>query len=162
MPPTSDRPQIDLAVLIERRQRPNQWEEWSFRIADVALDHGGFGTEPRVLRDDGGAAQILHPGFKLALYRDEAEGYYLNLSSGQPVWFVMWRIDEADASRARPELVSVSYNEAGRLLDAQERVDNVPLPTDVVRWLQAYTDAHYCPEPKRRQRPASFRPPGQR
>jgi Protein of unknown function (DUF3305) len=162
MPPNSDRPQIDLAVLIERRKRPNPWEEWSFRIADVALDSGGFGTRPRVLRDDGHTAQILHPGFKLALYRDEAEGYYLNLSSGQPVWFVMWRIDEADPSRAWPELVSVSYHEAGRLLDAQEHVDNVPLPTDVVQWLQAYTDAHYRPEPKQRQRPASFRSPGQR
>jgi hypothetical protein len=156
------RPSLSVAVLIERRKQPNPWEAWSFRIIDVALDDGGFGSDARVLRDDGRTAQFLHPGFSVGLYRDEAEGYYLNLSSGQPVWFVMWRIDEADASRAWPELVSVSYHEAGRLLDAQERVDNVPLPSDVVQWLQAYTDAHYRPEPKRRQRPASFRPPEQR
>lgn len=156
------RPSLNVAVLIERRKQPNPWEAWTFRVIDVALDDGGFGSDARVLRDDGRTAQFLHPGFSVALYRDEAEGYYLNLSSGQPVWFVMWRIDEADASRAWPELVSVSYHEAGRLLDAQERVDNVPLPTDVVQWLQAYTDVHYRPEPKRRQRPASFRPPEQR
>jgi hypothetical protein len=162
MPSMTDRPQIDVAVLIERRQQPNPWEQWSFRIADVALDVGGFGSGPRLLRDDGQCAQFLHPGFKVALYRDEAEGYYLNLSSGRPVWFVMWRTDEADPSRAWPELVTLSYNEAGRLLDAQERVDNVPLPDDVVQWLQAYTDAHYRPEPKRRQRPASFQSPEQR
>jgi hypothetical protein len=158
----SERPHIDVAVLIERRRQPNPWEAWSFRITEVVPDQAGFGSAPRVLRDDGRSALILHPGLRLALYRDEAEGYYLNLSSGQPVWFVMWRVDEADPSRAWPELVSVSYNEAGRLLDAQERVDNVPLPADVRQWLQAYTDAHYHPEPKRRQRPASFRPPAQR
>ena len=33
--------------------------------------------------------------------------------------------------------MTLSYNEAGRLLDAQERVDNVPLPADVRDWLQA-------------------------
>ena len=38
----------------------------------------------------------------------------------------------------------------------------LPLPADLQAWLQAYTDAHYRPEPKRRQRPASFRAPDQR
>jgi hypothetical protein len=74
----------------------------------------------------------------------------------------MWRIADDDPSRAWPELVTLSYNEAGRLLDAQERVDNVPLPTDVREWLQAFTEANYQPEPKQRKRPASFRAPEQR
>jgi hypothetical protein len=104
----------------------------------------------------------LFPGFKLELFRDEAEGYYLNLSSGSPVWFVVWRTDDEDASRAWPETVSLSYNEAGRWLDAQERVDNVPLPVDQAAWLQAYTDEHYKPEPKKRRRPASFVAPDKR
>ena len=105
---------------------------------------------------------MLHAGLGVTLHRDEAEGYYLNLTSGSPVWFVMWRIDDDDPSRAWPELVTLSYNEAGRLLDAQERVDNLPLPDDVCAWLQAFADEHYKPEPKRRRRPASFKPPGER
>jgi hypothetical protein len=156
------RPSLDLAVVIEREAQPNRWEDWRFRIAEVLPDEGAFGREPRLLRDDGKFARWLHPGFRLELFRDEAEGYYLNLSSGSPVWFVTWRIAEEDPSRAWPEILSVSYNEAGRWLDAQERVDNLPLPSDVVAWLQAYADEHYRPEPKRRQRPASFQPPGQR
>ncbi|HEY2189294.1 MAG TPA: DUF3305 domain-containing protein, partial [Caldimonas sp.] len=51
---------------------------------------------------------------------------------------------------------------AGRWLDAQERVDNVPLGADVAAWLQAYTDATYRPEPKERRRPQSFVTPGER
>jgi hypothetical protein len=150
-------------VLIERRSQPNAWEAWGFRIAEVVIDEGGFGAAPRVLRDDGRRAQQLHPGLTVTLHRDEAEGYYLNLSSGAPAWFVMWRIDEDDPSRAWPELVTLSYNEAGRLLDAQERVDNLPLPDDVCALLQAFVNEHYQPEVKReRRRPASFKAPDQR
>jgi hypothetical protein len=158
----SQRPRLTVAVRMERRRQPNQWEDWSFRVAEVVLDEGGFGTEPRLLHDDGQTAQWLYPGLEVALYRDEAEGYYLNLSSGNPVWFVTWRIGESDPPVPRPEIVTVSYNEAGRWLDAQERVDNLPLPDAVRAGLQAYADEHYRPEPKRRQRPASFRSPEQR
>ena len=157
-----DRPSIRVAVLIEREKQPNAWEDWRFRITDVALDEGGFGDAPRLLRDDGKTAQFLHPGLPVTLYADEAEGYYLNLSSGAPVWFVMWRVAEADPSTARPEIVTLSYNEAGRLLDAQERVDNVPLPEQPRAWLAAFTQDHYKPEPKQRRRPASFQRPEDR
>jgi hypothetical protein len=158
----TERPSIKAAVVMEREARPNRWEEWRFALADVVVDEGGFGSTPRVLRDDGTRRQTLYPGFELALFADEGEGYHLNLTSGAPVWFVMWRIDDTDPSQARPEALSLSYNEAGRWLDAQERVDNVPLPTLLRAWLQAYTDAHYQPQPKQRKRPASFVPPDQR
>jgi len=155
-------PSIHVAVRIERQCQPNAWEDWRFAIAEVVPDDGGFGDAPRLLRDDGRIAQWLHPGLEVALHRDEAEGYHLNLSSGAPVWFVMWRIDDTDPSRAWPERVTLSYHEAGRLLDAQERVDNLPLDASTREWLQAYADAHYRPEPKQRRRPASFRAPDQR
>jgi hypothetical protein len=156
------RPTLQVAVLIERQQAPNAWEDWRFRIADVVVDDGGFGVVARVLRDDGRIVHTLHPGLAVTLHRDEAEGYHLNLVSGAPVWFVMWRVDDEDPSRAWPELVTPSYHEAARLLDAQEHVDNVPLPEALRGWLQAFVDAHYRPEPKRRQRPASFKPADQR
>jgi len=158
----SARPSVQVAVVMEREAQPNRWEAWRFRVVDVVLHETEFGLEPRILRDDGKRQRTLHPGFTLELFKDEAEGYHLNLTSGSPVWFVMWRIDEDDPSRAWPETVSLSYNEAGRWLDAQERVDNVPLPDELIVWLQAYTDAHYVPEPKKRKRPASFLPPGER
>jgi hypothetical protein len=147
---------------MEREAAPNQWQDWRFRIAEVVLHEDAFGSDPRVLRDDGKLRRTLHPGFTLELFRDQGEGYHLNLTSGAPVWFVVWRIDDEDPSRAWPETVSLSYNEAGRWLDAQERVDNVPLQADLVAWLQAYTDENYRPEPKQRRRPQSFVAPGQR
>jgi hypothetical protein len=157
------RPGVRVAVVMDREANPNEWEAWRFRLADVVPHEEAFGTAPRVLRDDGRVQRTLHPNFTLELFRDEAEGYHLNLSSGAPVWFVMWRIDDEDPSRAWPETVSLSYTEAGRWLDAQERIDNVPLPADLVAWLQAYTDEHYRPEEKKaRRRPQSFVTPSER
>jgi hypothetical protein len=75
------RPAVNVAVVVEREAQPNRWEDWRFRIAEVLPDEGGFGREPRLLRDDGKTARWLHPGFTVALYRDECEGYHLNLSS---------------------------------------------------------------------------------
>ena len=157
------RPSVSVAVVMQREAQPNQWEDWRFKLLDVVPHEDAFGSAPRVLRDDGKLAQTLTPGFTLELFKDEAEGYHLNLSSGQPVWFVMWRVAEDDPSLAVPQVVSVSYHEAGRWLDAQERVDNVPLPAELVEWLQAFTTEHYQPEQKKqRRRPQSFLPPEQR
>jgi hypothetical protein len=162
-PRPAPRPAIRVAVVMDRERAPNRWQDWRFTIAEVVADEGVFGGERRVLRDDGSVQRTLHPGFTLELHTDQADGYYLNLSSGAPVWFVVWRIDDDDPSLAWPETVSVSYTEAGRWLDAQERVDNVPLQADLVAWLQAYTDAHYRPEAKRaRRRPQSFVAPSER
>ena len=160
--PATARPRVRVAVLMERLREPTRWEDWRHTVSEVVLDQGQFGDRPRLLRDDGTRATVLHPGFEIALYADESEGYHLNLTSGQPVWFVMWRVAEDDPGTARPERVMLSYNEAGRLLDAQERVDNLPLPPEVRDWLQAYTDVHYKPEPKQRRRPASFVAPDKR
>lgn len=157
-----DAPSLQVAIQMERTAQPNAWEDWSFRVTGVVQDQGEFGTAVRSLRDDGRTRLTLHPGLSVSLHRDEAEGYYLNLSSGAPVWFVMWRVSDEDPSLAWPERVTLSYHEAGRLLDAQERVDNLPLPTEVCAWLQAFADEHYKPEPKKRRRPASFMAPEQR
>ena len=63
----------------------------------------------------------------------------------------MWRLEEGDEV-PRPAVVTVSYNEAGRMLDAGDHVDNVPMPDDLKSALLAYTNAHYKPEPKKKVR----------
>jgi Protein of unknown function (DUF3305) len=162
-PVTGVRPSVRVAVVMDRIRAPNRWQDWGFSIAEVVAEEAAFGTEPRILRDDGSMRRTLYPGFTLELHADQADGYYLNLSSGAPVWFVVWRIDDDDPSRAWPETVSLSYTEAGRWLDAQERVDNVPLQPELVAWLQAYAAEHHRPEEKKpRRRPQSFVSPAER
>ena len=58
----------------------------------------------------------------------------------------------------QPVVVTLSYYEAGRWLDAQETVEQVAAPQEVVDWVRAFVQEHYLVEPKRRKRPESFRP----
>ena len=147
---------------MERTAQPNRWEAWQFRVVEVLADEGHFGSEPRKMHDDGKRSQWLFPGHKLELFPDECKGYFLNLTSGAPVWFVLWRIDEGDASMARPVQVSLSYIEADRWLCAEGKVENVPLHDDLIEWLRLFTNEHYKIEAPRRQRAQSFLSPEER
>ncbi|MBM3354395.1 MAG: DUF3305 domain-containing protein, partial [Betaproteobacteria bacterium] len=87
------KPRRKLAVVMQRRETHNRWqsvlwEPWSVLESDEPAG------APRLLVERPGHAQWLHAGFELVLHRDEAEGYYLNLTSGKPSVFVLWREDE--------------------------------------------------------------------
>jgi hypothetical protein len=165
--PTDDgaRPSLEVAVVMRRERLhgpSSHWQPWRWTLEVVVPDEPGFGSAPRLLQQDDEVQRWLHPGFKVELFRDDAEGYELNATTPAPGWFVLWRLEEeatlAPEPIARPVVVTLSYNEAGRWLDAQENVEQVPAPPDVVEWLRTWVDEHRTAEPKRRQRPQSFRP----
>jgi hypothetical protein len=146
---------IPLAIVMQRRALQNRWQSEVWEPLGIVLNHAGGGG-PSLLVEEGGNAQWLHPGFELKLYRDETEGYYLNVSSNEPRVFVMWRMEDA---LAVPKFVTVSYNEAGRLMDGGEQVDTVPMPAEIMAWAGAYVEENYRPEVKKRRRPQSFMSP---
>jgi len=156
---------LDVAVMMRRERLhgpSSHWQPWRWTLDAVLPDEPGFGEQPRLLEDHDGEQRWLHPGFKVELFRDEAEGYHLNATAPAPCWFVLWRMEEeatlAPEPIPRPVVVTLSYYEAGRWLDAQETVEQVPAPQEVVDWLRAFVQEHYLVEPKRRKRPESFRP----
>jgi hypothetical protein len=158
----TERPRIDVAVIMRRERIDNRWQRWRWVLADVVPNEAGFGSEPRRLLKSEDEERWLHPAFAVELFRDDAEGYFLNATTPAPCWFVLWRMDEAanlaDEPIARPAMVSLSYHDAGRWLDAQETVEQVPAPPEVVEWMRAFAEEHYVIEPKKRKRPESFRP----
>jgi Protein of unknown function (DUF3305) len=156
------RPSITVAVVMERVAQPNRWEEWQHRVVEVVAHEGSFGAAPSCLRDDGKVSHWMHPGLVVELAADECKGYFLNLTSGAPVWFVPWRRDDVDASVARPVAVSLSYIVADRWLSAEEKVDTLPLPAELCEWLRVYTNEHFVPDGARKQRAQSFLSPEER
>ncbi len=168
------------AVLMRKQFVDNPWISYRWEPREVLPDFGQFNNatadEGKIVgqflgRDDQGESWLF-TGYELNLFPDEAEGYYLNLSAPQPCWFVMWRLEEdieryidaqsielakSEITIAVPHRISVSYNEAGRLLDGGESVDNIPLSSEHASWLQEYVNEHYRPEPKKRHRPESFK-----
>jgi hypothetical protein len=158
----TQRPRIEVAVVMRREHIGNPWQPWRWTLAEVLAHEPAWGSEPRLLLQAEHEQRWLHPGFAVELFRDDAEGYYLNATTPAPCWFVLWRMEEeagvAAEPIARPVMVSLSYHDAGRWLDAQETVEQVPAPADVVQWMREFAEAHYVPEPKRRKRPDSFKP----
>ncbi|WP_396435571.1 DUF3305 domain-containing protein [Limnohabitans sp.] len=153
----------EMAVLMRREavQGPMaRWQSHRWVLAEVVPQEPGFGDQARCLRQTDDEALWLYPGWRLELFTDDAEGYWLNLSSPTPCIFVMWRMQEEASPdpmpRAVPQAMSLSYHDAGRWLDAQETVENVPAPPELLALLRSFTEAFYVPEEKKRQRPQSF------
>lgn len=158
----SQRPSMQVAVVMRRERLANRWQPWRWTLDGVVPHESAFGTEPRLLLRDEAGERWLHPGFTVELFRDDAEGYYLNVTTAAPCWFVLWRMEEqasvAAEPIARPVAVTLSYHDAGRWLDAQETVEQVAAPAQVIDWVREFAHAHYVIEPKKRRRPQSFRP----
>ena len=123
---------IGVRVRFEQRTSENRWEPRSWRL--VAVDPGG--------PDD---------TLQIRLYRDEAQGYFLNVSADEPSIFVLWRLESGTPEAV---MVTVSYDEAARSMDGGETVDRVPMPPEMVDWLSEYVRLHYRPETRRKRRGA--------
>lgn len=157
----TSKPQIDVAVLMRREpvQGPMaRWQTSRWVLDDVVLQEASYGRAVRCLRETPDEAQWLYPNWAVSLFPDDAEGYWLNATSPAPCWFVMWRMIEVEGqeARAEPQAVSLSYHDAGRWLDAQETVETIVAPPEVVQWIRDFAEHHYVPEVKKRQRPQSF------
>lgn len=154
--------QTEVAVLmrLEAVQGPMaRWQSSRWVLADVVPHVASFGDQPKCLRQTDDGSLWLYPGIALGLYTDDAEGYWLNVTSPVPCYFVMWRLmDAVEGSQplAVPQAVSLSYHDAGRWLDAQETVETIAAPPSVVDWVRAFVAEHFVPEVKKRQRPQSF------
>lgn len=153
-----EKPKFPVAVVMERRQLSSRWqsEAWEPRSVIPSVEPKGA---PRLLVEDGGVQQWLYPGLELVLHRDEAEGYYVNVSARDPRVMVCWRMD---GERGVPLDVTVSYDEGGRWLDAGNSVDAVAMPLEIFAWVGEYVEKNYRPEPKKRVKPRSFVPPKDR
>ena len=144
-------------MVIQRRQAKSRWADFVWEpVGVVPGEHGGE-VQPLVQHET--LAPWLHPGFSLELHRDEAEGYFENVSTDHPRVFVLWRMED---ERALPLFVTASLAEASRWMDGGHTVDGVPMPAEIYAWVGAYVEANYRPEPKKRIKPSSFRHPRDR
>ncbi|HYD55955.1 MAG TPA: DUF3305 domain-containing protein [Burkholderiales bacterium] len=147
-----------LAVVMQRRAIDNPWQDHVWEPVGVVPDGDGA-TGPRRLVSEPRLAQWLHPGFRIALRRSEAAGYFHNVTAAAPSVFVLWRME---GEQAVPHYVTASYDEASRWMDGGAQVDAVPMPAALCEWVAAFVAEHYKPEPKKRLRPRSFLSPAER
>lgn len=159
-------------VVVHRFAIVNRWQSHQWRPLEIITDPARLGATPGCLQsgsagssrcvamDAGPAADDLrcnYSGFEVRLFTDEAEGYFLNISSPHPCWFIMSRLEiHDDIELMVPKQITLSYNEAARLMDGGERVDTLPLPDAIIVPMTAFVATHYRPEVKRKRKKPSF------
>jgi Protein of unknown function (DUF3305) len=165
------RPALDVSVIMRREPivgAMSRWQSHRWVLENVVLEGEAStplcqktATKINSINKNNSNERWKYAGYRAELFTDDAEGYYLNVTTDAPCWFVLWRMEEeagvTDEPIAKPEMVSLSYHDAGRWLDAQETVEQVPLPPEVITWLRAFVDEHHVMETKKRKRPESFK-----
>jgi hypothetical protein len=153
-----EKPVRTLAVVMQRRNARSRWAGVIWEpVAVMESDEPAGEARMLVKQDD--LEQWLHSGFELAIHRDEIEGYYMNVSSGSPRVFVLWRMEGElgdENARGLPLQVTASYDEGGRWMDGGHSVDSVAMPDAIFAWVGDYVEKNYRPEPKKRIKPRSF------
>ena len=140
---------IPVDVIMERVPLHNRWasERW-LPVAVVPAD--GWPRAQACERLPGDVERWRCGPFEVELHPSEAEGYYLNVTAPSPKAFVLWRMFEEGEPPARPVIVTVSYNEAGRFMDGGEQVEGVPLAELIADVMRPFIALHYKPEPRRK------------
>jgi len=143
---------ISVEIVMERVPLASRWASEAWLPCAVTAIADGDGALPDAAPvPDATGRRWTFRGHSLELHPTEAEGYFLNLTSPAPCVFVMWRQDDGGEPRlARAVLATLSYNQAGRMLDGGERVDPVPLPPEIGDWMRPFVATHYKPEPRRK------------
>jgi hypothetical protein len=137
---------------MERVTLTNRWATERWEAKGVVPDGAASDNGERVIVQEERLTQVLFPGMTIKLQRDEAEGYYYNITSPQPKVFVMWRDDDG---AVRPVQLTVSYHEGARWMDSEAHVDGVPLPPELLPWIAEFVAEHYRPEPRKKVKYAS-------
>jgi hypothetical protein len=134
---------VAVAVGLERVALDNAWADHFWRLRSAA---------PAGTLDAG--ATLCVDNLVLRLHPDEAENYLLNLAAPEPRLFVVWQLDDDVPAVI---MVTASYGEAARMLDAGLCVEGLPLHEDLRGWVEDFAHHHYQPPEKKPKgrRPAS-------
>ncbi len=150
-----EKDELMCSVVMERVPTTNRWQAFNWQVVAVLIDDTPSGE---IVRESlpGDILRMTHYGLPLKLFRDEAEGYFLNIQSPEPSIFTVWRWND-DESEAIPHCLTLSYNEAARWMDSQEKVERVPMPAMLLAAVSTWVEHNYDPPRKKeRIRPKSF------
>jgi Protein of unknown function (DUF3305) len=158
MPEPSERmASLPVGVVVERHSLDNPWQDHEWVSVDVVPGAGPVEEWLELGRGDGWVRYLIGSA-PLELHRRETEAYKVNLSRDQPLIYVLLRSDEDPDARHEIKLflVTASPYEAQDYLDADGNIlHSVPMPADMIAWIEAFIDKHHVDEPfykRQRQR----------
>ena len=139
---------MSLSVVVERRDIENPWQDYVWRPIAV-IPNAARGERWRELQSGADWVHFLAGTFDLELFRGETEGYMTNLSQNPPqIYVVLRQGEEAEDNDVEPFHVTacpfeaMGYHESG-----DEIVEGVPMPEDMMSWLQDFVDQYHVETP---------------
>ncbi len=138
---------MPVSVVVERRAINSQWLDHVWRPVGVlpvaANDHG------KLLAEGEGWTQFHGGTLDIELFRGETEGYRNNLSQASPmVYVVLRKNEEADGLEYEPFLATVCpYEAIGYSEDNDDMVEGVPMPPEIMIWVQDFVTRHHVDTP---------------
>ncbi len=138
------------------------WSLPEWRLIGLVAGEEVNGNELRCqqIRNEPGAEHYLWRGLKLQLHLDGCESYWLNLSSDQPVLYLVCE-DESEGGPLQPLFVSADCDEASAYLEGEARVLQAPIPPEVYKAIEAFVLDHYRPEQLKKRKRKAWRDDGQ-
>lgn len=143
---------MPISVVVERRSANSPWQDYLWRpigVLPTAADERG-----KLLAEGQGWTQYHGGTLDLELFRGETEGYLTNLTQTPPMVFVVLRrSEEPDALEFAPFLATVCPYEAMGYTDGNDDVvEGVPMPPEIVIWLQDFVALHHVDVPFKKRK----------
>ena len=144
---------FSVGLILRRTLLTNPWQDERWEPVAIEPESKPSSVAAVRIADDAMGARWRFGGHSIELHPTEAEGYHLNITAPEPKVFDMWRKADAGIEPAAfPVVVTVSYNQAARMLDAGEQVDALALPAALLAWMEPFVAAHYKPEARTKVR----------
>ncbi len=151
---------IPVGVVIERRRVDHPWQDFEWLPVAVVPGAAPIDDWKELARGDGWI-RYLAATMPLELHRKETEGYKVNLSNDPPVvYVVMSPCDESDSGHdVEATHIFASAFDAQDYLDSGECiVEGVPMPVDIIAWVEAFCEAHHVDEPFHKRKRKRYNP----
>jgi hypothetical protein len=140
-----------LTLLLECSPSRHAWASQHWRVCGAVATESGAGSgQLALVRREGPVSTYRLNGLSLQLFKDECESYYYALQAPEPRIYVISRVDPDGVPQ--PFLVTASYDRANAFMETEERVDDVPMPPPVYRWVESFVLQNYVPERRRKRR----------
>lgn len=126
-------------------------------IGILAGDNLGEDQAPEMelIREQAGVRRYRFRGFTLRLHEDECESYYHNLLAPSPSCYVV--VTTSDEGTPRPQLLTLSFDEAHAYLEGDANLYTVPIPPEIYQWTEAYVLTHYVPQRRTKRKRRDWR-----
>lgn len=147
-----------VAVMMSRKLiRRGSWELPCWEAVGV-LSGGEFADARRsraLVHDADGVQQFLCRGYKLDLFRDEAETYWWNLTGERPSLFVICEREQGE--ELAPSTVTADHEVAQGAVERDCVAFAVPIPPEIHHEIERVVIEYYRPEPPRKRKQQGLR-----